>query len=300
MYLMDDDEYTALKKLNASITFTLSNGLSNNPETLNITLPYAAFDLETVPPINGKTFKYFPLNRSTDDTQYTLGRVILQEMYMVADYEHGNTSLWQGVYPNVSVSSDLVTICPLNSTTCKSQSGKKLSSGVIGGIVVGAALSTIVILAILGYLWWKKHRAPDKSRQLTSERDSVGTFGVVEKPELDASTPRSSPLSPRNDLDGYYASRGHKPELSGDSGYTSQSAPTASGSGSNPRDSRSVGVVAESNELGAAQIAEAGGREVQELGEGTHRPKRRSELTGSSRQRRYELPGSTSWTTPEP
>lgn len=78
MYLVNDTLHTQLQSKNISITFTLGVGKSGG-ETIDITLPYAAFDLTASPPLVEKTTSYFPLKRAANDTQYTLGRAFLQE-----------------------------------------------------------------------------------------------------------------------------------------------------------------------------------------------------------------------------
>lgn len=78
-YLVGDALHDALIAQNANITFTLGQ-LETGGETIDITLPYASFDLRAIPPfvLNGTT-RYFPLQRATNDTQYTLGRAFFQE-----------------------------------------------------------------------------------------------------------------------------------------------------------------------------------------------------------------------------
>ena len=76
-YLVNDTEHDKLKTQNANVTFTLSNGQPN--ALVNITLPYAAFDLNSSYPLINTPSRYFPLVRATNDTQYTLGRTFLQE-----------------------------------------------------------------------------------------------------------------------------------------------------------------------------------------------------------------------------
>ena len=78
LYLVNQTVHDALSQQNASITFELSNALNGGP-SVQITLPYASFDLEIGPPFAKNTSKYFPLRRAADDTQYTLGRTLLQE-----------------------------------------------------------------------------------------------------------------------------------------------------------------------------------------------------------------------------
>ncbi len=77
-YLVNDTQHTAMQSQNASVSFVLGNEI-NGGSTVNITLPYAAFDLTTGPPIVSDNTRYFPLRQAANDTQYTLGRTFLQE-----------------------------------------------------------------------------------------------------------------------------------------------------------------------------------------------------------------------------
>jgi len=77
-YLVNNTVHEQLQSLNASVSFVLGNDV-NGGATVNITLPYAAFDLQVGTPIVNSTQNYFPLRRAANDTQYTLGRTFLQE-----------------------------------------------------------------------------------------------------------------------------------------------------------------------------------------------------------------------------
>lgn len=77
-YLVNDTTHDALLAQNASLTFVIGNDISGGA-TVNITFPYAAFDLEIGSPIVNPTQSYFPLRRAANDTQFTLGRTFLQE-----------------------------------------------------------------------------------------------------------------------------------------------------------------------------------------------------------------------------
>ena len=77
-YLVNQTVHDALLRQNASITFELSNTLNGGP-SVQISLPYASFDVEIGPPFTNAVSKYFPLRRAADDNQLTLGRTILQE-----------------------------------------------------------------------------------------------------------------------------------------------------------------------------------------------------------------------------
>lgn len=78
LYPVSDALHQALLAQNASISFTLGETGSGG-QTINITLPYASFDLQATPPVVSKTTKYFPIKRANNATQYTLGRTFLQE-----------------------------------------------------------------------------------------------------------------------------------------------------------------------------------------------------------------------------
>lgn len=74
-YLVNDTLHSSLQAQNATVTFTLGS----LAESVNISLPYAAFDLIAEYPLVTETSHYFPLMRATNQSQYTLGRAFLQE-----------------------------------------------------------------------------------------------------------------------------------------------------------------------------------------------------------------------------
>lgn len=183
LYLLDDNQHSALVAKNASITFTLSTGNGNSTDRLNITLPYAAFDLRASPPLAGNaTFYYFPLKQAANETQYTLGRTLLQEVYVLADYDRGLITLYEAVYPDSSVQSNIVAICPPGSNTCNASSQsnpQKVSTGAIVGIVIGA------ILVCLGIGIWIIKKCRQVPAKVTEPISNVG-IGTSDKPELDS------------------------------------------------------------------------------------------------------------------
>jgi len=79
LYLLSDAQHENLLTLNPNITFTLGNLTAAT--TVDITLPYSAFDLTASSPLANDT-KYFPLKRANDSSQYTLGRTFFQEAYV--------------------------------------------------------------------------------------------------------------------------------------------------------------------------------------------------------------------------
>ena len=80
MYWVNDTVHQTLLSTNPNITFTIGNSEFGSP-TVNITFPYASFDLEMKHPAINTTRRYFPLQRAVNDSQYTLGRTFLQEAY---------------------------------------------------------------------------------------------------------------------------------------------------------------------------------------------------------------------------
>lgn len=79
LYLVNDTLHDSLLARDASLTFTIATDATSD-ETVDITLPYASFDLQVSYPIvqNGSS-RYFPIRRAENSTQYTLGRTFLQE-----------------------------------------------------------------------------------------------------------------------------------------------------------------------------------------------------------------------------
>ena len=82
LYLVDDALHEKLLAQNASVSFTIGNGPSAG-QTVDITLPYASFDLMADFPLVANRTNYFPLKRAVNETQYTLGRTFLQEACVV-------------------------------------------------------------------------------------------------------------------------------------------------------------------------------------------------------------------------
>ncbi|KAH0536167.1 hypothetical protein FGG08_006931 [Glutinoglossum americanum] len=138
LYFIDENLHHSLVSQNASVKFKL--GVTpKGGKTVDIVLPYAAFDLKASYPLVRHTARYFPLKRAANNTQYTLGRAFLQEAYLTVDYERLNFSVSQSVFTNSSQQT-LITIPPLNNSTSFpfESSGNHLSMGALAGIAIGA------------------------------------------------------------------------------------------------------------------------------------------------------------------
>ncbi|KAI9732117.1 MAG: hypothetical protein M1834_004213 [Cirrosporium novae-zelandiae] len=146
LYFVSDDTHTKLISTNPTITFTISDSLSGN-ESVEITFPYSSFDLTVTSPIVNSSTRYFPLRRAHNDTQYTFGRAFLQNAYVIADYDRSNFSVSQAIFPNSSVSENLVAIiAPSNIPTDSNPASlsRKLDTGALVGIIIAGVIAILV------------------------------------------------------------------------------------------------------------------------------------------------------------
>jgi hypothetical protein len=168
LYLVNNALHSSLLQQNPNITFTLGDQTTGGP-TVDIVLPYAAFDLQVSSPIVNNPQTYFPLRRAVNDTQYTLGRTFLQEAYVVTDYSTHTFNVSQCVFEEGS-KQDIVAISPdmpkptssfQPQSTSSSQpnstsvSQPKLENGASSqhhlsvGDIVGIAVGGAAVLALL-------------------------------------------------------------------------------------------------------------------------------------------------------
>ena len=182
-------------------------------QTVNITLPYASFDLQLTqfyPGIN-QTTQYFPLRRAANDTQHTLGRTFLQESYITVDYERLNFSVSSAVFHN-NVPQQIIPILSINSTNSTGPGNNitkmpsppthKLGAGATAGIII-AAIAVCTLITGAFTFWFLRRR---KLRNATNddassdrvEVDGTSTPSAVElydangkkfSPELQGSDP---------------------------------------------------------------------------------------------------------------
>ncbi|KAL9578760.1 MAG: hypothetical protein Q9203_006976 [Teloschistes exilis] len=184
-YIVNDTQHEAMLKQGAEVTFQLGTSLIGG-SVINITLPYASFDLEIGPPFTKSPKRYFPLRRAKDDTQYTLGRTFLQEAFLVVDYDNQRFSVSQAQYTEgaprhvIATNANSGNKPSNNSTTSDNPAIVKTSSnsshGIGTGAIAGIAVSIVLIaLAAVGYLFWWRPR----SRRAKKEKN------IKNKPELD-------------------------------------------------------------------------------------------------------------------
>lgn len=166
-YLVNATLHAQLQAQNATVTISLGN--SSSEQFVNISLPYAAFDLTATYPLLTNSSGYFPLMRATNESQYTLGRAFLQEAYvfpqsccrasgitsrryLIADYERRNFSVSQCSW-NAGAQQDIVAITSqseeASSSATKPIHSRGLSSGQIVGIIIGGLAGLLIFVAII-------------------------------------------------------------------------------------------------------------------------------------------------------
>jgi hypothetical protein len=203
LYLLNSTQHSALLAQNPNVTFTLGHTLSGGA-TVDIVLPYAAFDLNISWPHAESSTWYFPLKRAANDTQYTLGRAFLQEAYLVADYERANFS----VYPckwEEGAKADVVAIKSVDamgnapSDGMNFNGGKGGSHGLGGGAIAGIVIGGIVGVAIQAFgLWYLLRR-----RALCGRLPELATTDSLENnwPGIGLSDIRAEKVNEGEELD---------------------------------------------------------------------------------------------------
>jgi hypothetical protein len=167
LYLVNDTMHAQLVSKNPTFTFKLGNTQFDTGNSTNIVLPYAAFDLKVGWPIYSQDQNYFPIRRGNSTAQYTLGRTMLQEAYLVVDYERRNFTVGQAVFPDPMPDQHIITIKSSGGATAKKSSG--ISTGAIIGIAVGAG---VIILGLAALFFWWMRRRRHQTRQKASELDT--------------------------------------------------------------------------------------------------------------------------------
>ncbi|KAF1848877.1 acid protease [Cucurbitaria berberidis CBS 394.84] len=194
LYLVDDALHQNLMTQNPSVTFTLGQKYST-ATTLQITLSYAAFDLQASPPYRGlqEKTKYFPIRRGNDSSQWVLGRTFLQEAYLTVDWERQNFSL-SAIDWTFGKQSDLVPIVSPQYAVQHYRSPKKpgLSTTPIIGIAVGGGFTFALIMCAIGWWFWRRrHKRKLEVIKAKYEADVAAAAAKKDSSERSAKTPTS-------------------------------------------------------------------------------------------------------------
>ena len=171
--------------MQAKMTFDFELAdLSDSSQSLSISLSGQAFTSlaltygypglqanSTSPPM-----PYFPVRKAMNSTQYTLGRMFLQETYLIVDYLRNNFSLSQAVFDSNALSDTALVDIDANSTSGSAQDsqlpnrGQALSTGTMVGIAIGVVCFVAIVVGTLVVLYIRRHRTQHGS----DHRDSRG------------------------------------------------------------------------------------------------------------------------------
>ncbi|EMD86458.1 hypothetical protein COCC4DRAFT_193842 [Bipolaris maydis ATCC 48331] len=160
LYLVDDALHQTLLSQNPSVTFTLGQQFSSRA-TVQITLPYAAFDLEASAPYRGlqEKTRYFPIRRANVSDNWVLGRTFLQEAYLTVDWERQNFTVsavdWTfGKAPQI-----LPIVSPVYSVARPKRSpSKPLSPTAVIGLAVGGGFFVALVMCAIGLWFWRRRQ----------------------------------------------------------------------------------------------------------------------------------------------
>ena len=190
LYLVNDTTHQRLLNQTPAVTFELGNSTLGKT-SVNVTLPYNAFDLQASSPIYPNGTNYFPLQRASSPSQYTLGRAFFQEAFLLVDYEKSNFSISQGLFP-VNTVSNIITIDHATqsraaNTTSGSQPSHHISQPVVIGTVVALSVA-IVLLSVFGIILFRRFRNRSWSNNRNTLISSTPSIRMTDNP----------PNSPRN------------------------------------------------------------------------------------------------------
>ncbi|RMY49323.1 hypothetical protein D0863_15177 [Hortaea werneckii] len=190
-YLVNETTHEQLLQSNPSISFmlgpnTTTTSASAAADTINIVLPYAAFDLQAEIPLYNSSTNYFPIRVAANESQYTLGRTFLQEAYLFVDWERRNMTLAQVAHQN-----DTADIVPVEPPSLRSSGGTEdggLGTGDIVGIAVGASAAIVLAVGILVFFVLRSQRRRRRAVALARkiEEESNGFSSDEKKTEGEA------------------------------------------------------------------------------------------------------------------
>jgi hypothetical protein len=207
----DGAQYTHYQSdTSLSFTFTLSSYQNADnfgqplitPGVVNITLPSAAFaqllryPFKNVIQWGDSSVPYFPLKRSTkeaNNNQYIIGRVFMQEAYIITSYDRGSYSLHQALFPsNAATNYSLEAITrPEDSPYPKFEGQTVPSHGLSGGQIAGIVMSAFISGSILAlFLWFCLIRKrKDKSKEGPAQEEENKQDPLVAEQEEEPTSP---------------------------------------------------------------------------------------------------------------
>lgn len=198
LYPVNDTLHQSLTARNPNVTFQIGDATTGGP-TVDIVLPYASFDLLASYPMVLNATRYFPLQRATNESQYTLGRAFLQEAYvfdrmtplkplgadqcnlryLITNYENSTFSVSQARFED-GLQEHIIAIPSANSTTT-TKSHSHLSHNSIIGLSIG--LTALLILIVVLVYFTRQKLLKHFQKNDTSNNTGSPIFSPEIKPE---------------------------------------------------------------------------------------------------------------------
>ena len=178
LYLLNTTQQQTLANANITFTFDLSD-YPGSPNSVSLQLSYNAFDLtlsygfpglETVFPqmdANSPSVPYLPVRKAANSTQYTIGRMFLQETYLIVDYQRNNFSISQAKFALDAIDNQaLMDIDPPSSdvVTTTDQSSQGLSAGAWIATAIGVLVGLVALTLLICFFVFRR-RALNRIRQ---------------------------------------------------------------------------------------------------------------------------------------
>ncbi|KAF1916869.1 aspartic peptidase domain-containing protein [Ampelomyces quisqualis] len=171
LYLVNDTIHQQLVSKDPTLTIKLVNSLQDaTTNYTNILLPYAAFDLQVSYPHFPEATRYFPIRRAANDTQYVLGRTLLQEAYLIVDYERENFTIAEAVFPDPLPAANIVTITSKRAASSSQSGSSGLGTGTIVGIAIGLAI--LSFFAMFAFFFLRKRHIKKQAFELANNQAS--------------------------------------------------------------------------------------------------------------------------------
>ncbi|KAK2750575.1 hypothetical protein FQN57_002646 [Myotisia sp. PD_48] len=173
--------FDSILSSNLTFTFNLVDNVGSSP--VSISLPFRAFDHTLTYPFpntylaqEGPGIRYFPMKKTNNSAQYTIGRVFLQEAYLMVDYERSIFSVSQAKFPSDPQLEPEILPIYLPSTGLPMKF--KVAIGIGVGIVIAMAIS---ILVLLRYRRNRRRQIEDNENEKGGYRPRFRLWGSKKK-----------------------------------------------------------------------------------------------------------------------
>ncbi|KAL8968982.1 MAG: hypothetical protein Q9197_004583 [Variospora fuerteventurae] len=175
MYPVSDELHQDLVTRNPVFKLKIGNTKTDGP-TVEINMPYSSFAINYLETFDSSPVRYFPIRRALKESHYTLGRVFLQETYLITNYEQGTFSVSQARFEE-PMKQQIVPILPASGNLTDSTTSREKSSDLglpkIAGIIVGAVSGFFLLLT--SFCWPLIRRYFRRKRQLTATSTAISS-----------------------------------------------------------------------------------------------------------------------------